>query len=141
MIDTKRPIEVDPAVAATMREWFAAGRGVRRWENAEIGSGRPSHIFTPGDRTDQPDWRYTESEIVTESDIVIRETDPIETFRGRFKARYFGPDVADATRRKADRLAAKHGAEWSWTCAGEPGYVTVTIERARIVPFDQQVTA
>jgi hypothetical protein len=40
-----------------VREWFAAGRGVRVWTSQDIGAGRPD-MLTPADCTDAPHWAY-----------------------------------------------------------------------------------
>jgi hypothetical protein len=40
-----------------VREWLAAGRGVRVWASHDIGAGRPD-MLTPGDVQTPPHWAY-----------------------------------------------------------------------------------
>ena len=122
----------------TFREWFATGRGVKVWSNLEIASGHSQQVFTPGDKP-TPGWRYGNPVDLAPNDITVEHSEVLETFRGRFKARYWGPDVADQTRGKAQRLAKQHGQSedsWRWTYAGD-GLVTVEILRSSFVPFEQ----
>ena len=121
---------IDSTIVPKLTEWFNANRGVKAWKNLEIASGHAREVFTPGD-ADKPGWRYGEPKDMQPADFEVEMFTPIETFRGRFKAMYWGPWVAKSTEDKAKRLAAKHGTDtsWRWEHDDLPGYVQVTIGR------------
>ena len=122
--------------------WITAGRGIIVWRNQEIGGGAANEVYTPGD-VGTPHWRYGDPDPVDLASLRINHLEILVQFRGRFKARYWGPDVADSTRKKADRITAKHeGASWNWTFDPDlAGYVQVRIVRDRLVPFMTVQTA
>jgi hypothetical protein len=129
---------IDSSIEPKLNEWFAAQRGVKMWVNQEIGSGATREVFTPGD-AEKPGWRYGNPVDLQPDDIEVEEFSPVESFRGRFKAMYWGPWVAKATEEKAKRLVEKHGSSrsfhsgngysWRWEHDDLPGYVQVTIGR------------
>ena len=121
---------IDSTIVPKLREWFVANRGVKLWRNLEIGSAYGHEVFTPGD-AEKPGWRYGEPRDMQPTDFDVEVFTPIESFRGRFKAHYWGPGVSEATERKAKRLCAKHGTDtsWRWQYDDLPGYVQVTIGR------------
>ncbi len=131
-------VTVDSEIAPKLRGWFKAGRGVKRWINQEIGGGAPSETFTPGDIESAPNWRCGNPVALTPNDITVRHFCVLETFRGRFKAKYWGPWVGSATEAKAKRLCAEHGVpvdSWQWTYDDTPGYVQVQICKFELKPF------
>lgn len=120
----------------TFREWFTSGRGVKVWTNQEIASGYAHQVFTPGDKG-QPNWRYGSPQDLTPQDLTVEHATVLETFRGRFKAHYWGPGVAPGTENRAKRLCKKHGVpddSWRWMYA-EFGLVTVEILQSTFEPF------
>lgn len=121
---------IDAEHADKFRLWFKERSGVTRWTNLEIASGHPREVFTPGDVKTAPGWRYGNPQAVLPSDVQVNTPTILHTFRGRGKARYWGPDVSDATRTKADRLAALHGVgvSWRWEPLGD-GLVQVEVVR------------
>src|ERR1700726_3988570 len=145
-------VTVDSSIAPKLREWFDTGRGVTVWTNLEIASGAAREVFTPStspctynheqgfsncpyaslaDRqaphnhdTQAPNWRYGNPTKLEREDIDVSVFVVRETFRGRFKAMYFGPWVGKATEAKATRLCSA-GETWRWEYDGS-GYVKVS---------------
>lgn len=116
-------ITIDSAIAPKLREWFKAGRGVRVWECQDLSSGQVGQKqYTPGDITTAPHWSMADRGIVDPDDVEV-ETFTIRTqFRGMAKRRYWGMDVSDATRAKADRLTHKDSSEvWCYTIGYDYG--------------------
>ena|SRR5207244_2422466 len=141
MNDTKTKITIDSENVPKIREWFQSGRGVKVWTNMEIASGHAQQVFTPADHQSAPNWRYGSPEDVKPWDFEVSTFTPVESFRGRFKAMYWGPWVADGTEKRAKRLCQKHGlpeTSWRWEHDGM-GYVTVTIGRIVITPFESEI--
>lgn len=127
---------IDSNIEPVIRGWLESGRGVTVWQNLEIASGRPLEVFTPSDAP-KPDWRYGSPASLSPIDIQVRHAEAVESFRGRFKAMYWGPWVNKGTEAKAERICAKHGlakGSWSWKYEGD-GLVIVTIERSIVKPF------
>jgi hypothetical protein len=133
----KDPVTIDSENVPKIRAWFQAGRGVTRWENMEIASGMARYVFTPGDTT-SPNWRYGKPQPIQPSEITVETHKVLETFRGRFKAMYWGPWVQPGTEAKAERLCSKHGVakgSWRWSYY-DSGLVTVEILQTVQSPFE-----
>lgn len=130
-------ITIDSTIESKLQEWLSAGRGIKSWSNLEIASGAAQQVFTPADVESAPNWRYGNPEILQPSDLLVETFEVLESFRGRFKAMYWGPWVADATEKKAQRLCAKHNQpsdSWRWQY-DDPGYVVIEIGRKSTRPF------
>lgn len=136
-------ITIDAENIPKIREWLATRGGVRRWSNQEIASGHPREVFTPAD-SESAGWRYRSVDVTTDpAQIMVRTSEVLATFRGRFKAYYFGPGVAPASERKADRMVAKYNdpaVVWTWVY-DDPGYVRISIVRETLRPLDLQADA
>lgn len=96
-------LTVDETVFRKLAEWHHKGRGIRRWSNLEIGGCGAQHVFTPGG-VDKPGWRYGESELVDFNSLLVSVFVPRLTFNGRVAKHYWGRDLADVSRKKAERL-------------------------------------
>ena len=130
-------IIIDSQHADKFRQWFATRGGVTRWENLELASGHSREVFTPGDVTTAPSWRYGHPQAVNATTVQVNTPVVLTSFRGRFKARYWGPDVGDATRTKAERLTAAYNdaaVSWRWEATGG-GFVEVEIVRNHLRSF------
>lgn len=136
-----RPIKVDSSIVPKLAEWFRAGRGVRVWENHDLSSGNVGHkVYTPADNSSEsrPGWQYQDMGAILPADLVVETFTPHLTFEGTAKRRYWGMDVSDATRAKADRLADKNGGEsWCFTFRYDYGRTVPIVQIGRMVetPF------
>ncbi len=138
-------VTIDQEHVTRLRDWFKAGRGVCCWQNLEIASGASREVFTPyfqgtndTETVSAPNWRYGNPTQIQPEDITVETFEVIETFRGRFKAMYWGPWVGKATEAKAKRLCASHGLpedSWQWE-HDTAGYVIVHIGRTTTAPFE-----
>lgn len=130
----QRPIKVDSSIVPKLAEWFRAGRGVRVWENHDLSSGNVGHkVYTPADSTERPGWQYQDCGAILPADIVVQTFTPRHTFDGTAKRRYWGMDVSDATRRKADRLTNKPEESWVYTIEYDYGRTFVRVQIGRMV--------
>lgn len=139
MESTATKITVDASVVSKLTEWFAAGRGVRVWRNADLSSGRVGHMqFTPADNHTAPHWSYTDAGAILPQDITVETFTPRISFNGTSKRRYWGMDVSDATRGKADRLKLA-GESWVYTIKYDYGRTFAQVEIGCMVesPFPQ----
>lgn len=133
------PVKIDSSIVAKLSEWFAAGRGVRVWENADLSSGNVGHkSFTPADSAERPGWQYQDMGAILPADIIVETFTPRLTFEGVAKRRYWGMDVSDATRNKAKRLTGA-GETWVFTFRYDYGRTIPVVEIGRMVetPFPQ----
>lgn len=123
----------------TFRKWYRESGGVLRWANHEIASSHARYVFTRKG-AGQPGWRYFEPEELQPEQLRVESREVLYAFRGRFKAHYYGPGVAQATERKAERIKGElirdHGPDvyWSWE-HDEPGYVMVRLWKPTYAPF------
>lgn len=136
-------LEIDSDIVPTFKEWFRDKGGVVVWENQEIASGAAQEMFTPrirtmedGTTTDDlskpPGWRYGNPHLVDHYSLIVSVFTPVETFRGRFKAYYWGPGLAEATEKKAERMAwllhtQSPSEQFTYRYEFEPPYAHVTI--------------
>ena len=96
---------IDSSIAPTILGWIKAGRGVKVWECADLSSGKVGHrMFTPGDTETSPHWSYTLAGMLDTATAKVETFTPRETFNGTAKRRYWGMDLSDASRAKAERL-------------------------------------
>jgi hypothetical protein len=128
---------IDHEQVDKIRQWFDTGRGVKVWTNLEIASGASREVFTPADHETAPSWRYGEPKVLQVSDIEVRTSTVLQSFRGRFKAMYWGPWVQDATEKKAQRLCKYWNVpedSWRWEPIGD-GLVMVEILKSEVAPL------
>ena len=130
-----KTVKVDSSIAPKLREWFAAGRGVRVWENVDLSGGNVGHtMFTPADNTTAPNWRYVDKGAILPQDVVVETFTPRHEFKGTCKRRFWGMDVSDATRAKADRLTDKAAGEsWVYSVEYDYGRTYAKVEIGRMV--------
>lgn len=142
MVDTLK-ITIDSTIAPKLREWFKAGRGVRVWENQDLSSGRVGHQqYTPGDIVTAPHWSMADRGTVNPEDITIETFTIRARFRGMAKRRYWGMDVSDATRAKADRLTRKDiGEVWVYTIGYDYGRTFADVQIGTMVKIDFSIDA
>ena len=96
---------IDSSIAPTILGWIKAGRGVKVWECADLSSGKVGHrMFTPGDTETSPHLSYTLAGTLDTATAKVETFTPRETFNGTAKRRYWGMDLSDASRAKAERL-------------------------------------
>jgi hypothetical protein len=134
----KTPIQIDSAVALKLREWFAAGRGVRAWENHDIGGGDVGHLqFTPADNLVSPNWRYVDAGVFTPADILVETFIVRLAYKVKLKAYYWGRGLTKESEAKAKRLCVD-GESFFWRLDdnGEP---IVEIGKARVEAFSKGV--
>ncbi len=132
-METIKPIKVDAGIAPKLREWFGAGRGVRVWTNADLSGGNVGHqMFTPADVRTAPNWRYTDGGALLPADVVVETFTPRETFDGVCRRKYWGMDVSDATRNKADRLK-QSGETWIYEIVCDYGRTFARIQIGKMV--------
>jgi hypothetical protein len=115
---TVERIAIDESIAPKLREWFTAGRGVRRWTPAELGTNRPD-MFTPADVTTPPHWAFPvgSSTVLDPSMIDVETFAERMQFKGRIKRYYWGHGLAEPTEKKAQRLC-KDGESFVWEFDG-----------------------
>lgn len=132
-------ITIDIEHAAKFVEWFSSRGGVTKWENLEIGGAGSREVFTPADVMQAPHWRYGRPTAINAADVMVNTPTILQTFIGRFKRHYWGPGVADATKRKADRLRDSYKDEsvvWVWHHSqNKAGCVEVQIIRESLQPL------
>ncbi len=132
-MNATRTIKVDASIVPKLAEWFAAGRGVRVWENQDLGGGNVGHkTFTPADVHTAPNWRYVDTGAILPQDIVVETFTPRESFKGTVKRKYWGMDASDASRAKAQRLT-REGETWTYTIGYDYGRTFTTIEIGQMV--------
>lgn len=132
-METAKAIKVDVSVVAKLREWFDAGRGVRVWRNADLSGGSVGHMqFTPADNKTAPHWSYVDEGAILPQDITVETFTPRVSFNGAVKRRYWGMDVSDATRRKADKMK-QEGETWVFTIEYDYGRTSAKVEIGRMV--------
>lgn len=129
---------IDEKTAVQLSRWFADGRNVILWTNQEIASDAPNEVFTTNAEA-PPHWRYAKPVRLTEHDLIVELFDVVESFRGRYKAKYFGPWVAMCTENKAMRLCKKHDLtpdSWRWEFnADNASLVDVSIGKVKAISF------
>jgi hypothetical protein len=115
---TAERIAIDESIAPKLREWFSAGRGVRRWVSAELGTNRPD-MFTPADVETAPHWAYpvASSEVMAADQLDVETFQERAQFRGRLKRYYWGMGLAEQTESKAKRLC-QSGETFVWEFYG-----------------------
>ena len=126
-------IKVDSTIVPKLREWIDAGRGVRAWENQDLSSGNVGRLtFTPADVTTSPHWSLVDRGPVDPASIIVETFSPRLEFSGMAKRRYWGMDVSDSTRAKADRLKVE-GESWYYTIERDYGRTFVKVSIGRMV--------
>lgn len=122
------PVKIDASIAPKLREWFANGRGVRVWRNADLSSGNVGKlVFTPGDVETAPHWQYANAGTIDPAQVTVETFTPRMAFNGAAKRRYWGMDVSDASRAKATRLT-QPGESWAYSIEYDYGRTFAKIE-------------
>lgn len=136
---TTTRIVVDSSIADKLREWFSAGRGVRRWTDKEIGSAtRRPDVFTPADIDPvAPHWAYGSAD---QFELVEASAIDVETFQERtryacaLKAYYWGLGLTKASEAKAKRML-RAGERFYWIYDENTGKPVVVIGSSVIKPL------
>lgn len=134
---------IDAEHEAKFREWFRARGGVLRWANAEIASSHPMHMYSPalteqGSSYPSPNWRYTSSEPVDPNTLQIEHAIVLKEWDGKTVAKYWGLDLTDASKAKAERVAKSLSAEFRWS-AEYGGKAKIEVYQSMVVPFSMEV--